>query len=119
MKDHSKKYFSDVLIAIAFIEDFIKDIQNYQQYCEDFKTQSAVERQLVIIGEALNQLKKKDPTVIISHDQSIISFRNRLVHAYDGIDNAIVWAILKNHLQQLKAEIIVLKDLTTDSENQG
>lgn len=29
MKDHSKKYFSDVLIAIAFIEDFIKDIQNY------------------------------------------------------------------------------------------
>ena len=116
MKTHSLKYLSDILIAIDFIEDFTKDIQNFMQYSSDYKTQSAVERQLVIIGEALNKLKKKDSSLIISHDQSIISFRNRLVHAYDGIDNSIVWAILKNHITSLKEEIAELKDSIDDRE---
>jgi uncharacterized protein with HEPN domain len=41
----------------------------------------------------------------ISSANQIISFRNRLIHAYDSIDNAIVEAIIKNHLPILKEEI--------------
>ncbi len=74
-------------------------------YQKDLKTQSAIERQLAIIGEALNKLKKIEPELIIENDQQIISFRDRLVHAYDSIDNSIVWAILKNHLEKLKIEV--------------
>lgn len=69
------------------------------------KTQSAVERQLVIIGEALNHLRKTDSDLKIDNDHQIIAFRNRLVHAYDSIDNSIVWAILKRHIGKLKQEI--------------
>ncbi|MGS2739704.1 HepT-like ribonuclease domain-containing protein [Sinomicrobium sp. M5D2P17] len=72
------------------------------------KTQSAVERQLVIIGEALNKLKKVEPNLEIENDKQIIGFRNRLVHAYDSIDNSIVWAILNRHLKKLKEEMQVL-----------
>lgn len=74
-----------------------------------FKNQSAVERQLVIIGEALNQLKKLELSTKIDNDKQIIGFRNRLVHAYDSIDNAIVGTIINRHLKKLKKEIISLK----------
>lgn len=92
-------------MAIDLIEKFTIDISDFNYYNEDLKTQSAVERQLVIIGEALNKLKKTDTNLIIKSDKQIIGFRNRLVHAYDNIDNSIVWAILNRHLKPLKEEI--------------
>ncbi len=106
MTDKSLKYLSDVLMAIKLIEDFTKEIEDYNSYEQDLKTQSAVERQLAIIGEALNQLRKIEPAIEIENDKQIIAFRNRLVHAYDSIDNSIVWVILNRHLSLLKAEII-------------
>lgn len=48
---------SDILNAIELIEQFIESTKNFNQYIADFKTQSAVERQLAIIGEAVNSLK--------------------------------------------------------------
>jgi uncharacterized protein with HEPN domain len=103
--EKSKKYLSDILLAIELIEVFSKDIVDFNDYQKDLKTQSAIERQLGIIGEALNKLKKLEPSIEIENDQQIISFRNRLVHAYDSIDNSIVWAILRNHLGKLKIEV--------------
>jgi uncharacterized protein with HEPN domain len=108
MTAKSLKYLTDIVIAIDYIDDFMKDINDFQAYCNDHKTQSAVERQLVIIGEALNHFKKNEPNILISHDHQIVSFRNRLVHAYDSIDNSIVWAILKRHLEPLRLEILIL-----------
>jgi uncharacterized protein with HEPN domain len=46
-----------------------------------------------------------ESTIVIENGKQIIGFRNRLVHAYDSIDNAIVWAILNRHLEKLKIEI--------------
>lgn len=74
-------------------------ITDFNAMKNDRKTQSAIERQLAIIGEALNKFKKIEPTVEIKYDKQIIAFRNRLVHAYDSLDNSIVWAILNNHLK--------------------
>jgi uncharacterized protein with HEPN domain len=105
MTEKSKKYLSDVLIAIDLIREFTIDISDFNIYDKDRKTQSAVERQLVIIGEALNKLRQIDPEIIIENDKQIIGFRNRLVHAYDSIDNSIVWAIINRHLENLKVEI--------------
>ena len=99
------KYLSDKIIAINLIEDFTAEIDDFLTYQKDFKTQSAVERQLIIIGEALNKIKKKNPNFKIENSNEIIGFRNRLTHAYDNIDNSIVGAILKLHLNQLKQEI--------------
>ena len=109
MTEQSSKYLSDIITAIELIEDFTKEIKGFGEFDQDRKTQSAVERQLVIIGEALNQFKKLEPTILIQHDRQIVSFRNRLVHAYDSIDNSIVWSVLVRHLQPLKGEISTLR----------
>lgn len=105
MIEKSKKFLSDILIAINLIEQFTEGITDFKIYQNDLKTQSAVERQLVIIGEALNKLNKIEQNLKIDSDKKIIGFRNRLVHAYDSIDNSIVWAILNRHLKKLKEDI--------------
>jgi uncharacterized protein with HEPN domain len=51
MTDQGKKYLSDILQAIDLIESFTSDISGYDDYITDLKTQSAVERQLSIIGK--------------------------------------------------------------------
>jgi uncharacterized protein with HEPN domain len=105
MTEKSKKYLSDVLMAINLIREFTVDIADFNIYDKDRKTQSAVERQLVIIGEVLNKLRQTETEFVIENDKQIIGFRNRLVHAYDSIDNSIVWAIINRHLENLKTEI--------------
>ena len=105
MTEKSKKYLSDILMAIELIEEFIVDDKDFNLYDRDRKTQSAVERQLAIIGEALNQFKKLEPQIKIENDKQIISFRNRLVHAYDSLDNSMIWVIISRHLSPLKIEI--------------
>jgi uncharacterized protein with HEPN domain len=108
MTEKSTKYLSDILMAIELIEEFIVDDKDFTLYDNDRKTQSAVERQLAIIGEALNQFKKLEPEVKIENDKQIISFRNRLVHAYDSLDNSMIWVIISRHLTPLKIEIQTL-----------
>ena len=108
MTEKSTKYLSDILMAIDLIEEFIVDDKDFTLYDNDRKTQSAVERQLAIIGEALNQFKKLEPEVKIENDKQIISFRNRLVHAYDSLDNSMIWVIISRHLTPLKIEIQTL-----------
>lgn len=110
MTEKSKKYLSDVLMAINLIREFTIEITDFNIYDKDRKTQSAVERQLVIIGEALNKLRQIESEIVIENDKQIIGFRNRLVHAYDSIDNSIVWAIINRHLENLKTEIIRLQN---------
>jgi uncharacterized protein with HEPN domain len=103
--EKSKKYLSDILMAIELIEEFTVGINNFNLYEKDRKTQSAVERQLKIIGEALNQLRKNEPTILIENDKQIIAFRNRLIHAYDSLDNSIIWAIINRNIKSLKIEL--------------
>lgn len=105
MREKARKYLSDILISIDLIQDFIADTPDFKMYQQDLKTQSAVERQLAIIGEALSKLKKLEPDFSIHKDKQIIGFRNRLIHAYNSIDNAIVWVIVKKYLVELKKEI--------------
>jgi len=106
--EKQKKHLSDIQSAITLIQEFVVEIKNFEDYISDKKTQSAVERQLVILGEAINRLKQNEPVIELTHSLQIISFRNRLVHAYDSIDNTLVWAILKNHLPLLMTEVTVL-----------
>ena len=105
MTDKAIKYLSDIQYAISLIDSFLGNIDNFSKYQSDTKTQSAVERQLGIIGEAVNKFRQEENVVILSNAQQMINFRNRIIHSYDNIDVSIVWAILKNHLPVLKKEV--------------
>jgi uncharacterized protein with HEPN domain len=41
----------------------------------------------------------------ISNARQIIATRNRVAHAYDAVDNAIIRGIVINHLPNLQTEI--------------
>ena len=40
-----------------------------------------------------------------------IPFRNRLIHAYNNLEDEIIWAIINRHIPKLKEEIIVLLNM--------
>lgn len=61
MTDQYKKYLFDILRAIDLIEAFVGPLTDFKEYLKDLKTQSAVERQLGIIGEAVNKFDKNFP----------------------------------------------------------
>jgi len=108
--DKADKYLYDIQFSISLIETFLKEIDNFDAYSSDLKTQSAVERQLAIIGEVINKLKQENTNFTISNAKQIIDFRNRIIHSYDSIDNSIVWVIVKKHLPLLRQEIDKLID---------
>ena len=110
MQHNAIKYLFDMLNAIELIEQFLDNCTDFISYTNDLKTKSAVERQLAIIGEAANKYEKNKTKNLqsLQFSKEIINFRNRLVHAYDSIDDTIVWAIKTNHLPQLKKEITTI-----------
>jgi uncharacterized protein with HEPN domain len=92
-------------MAIDLIESFTSTISDYEKYTEDIKTQSAVERQLGIIGEAINKFEKLFPEKQLDNSRKIVGLRNRIIHSYDIIDSSMIWAVLKKHLAPLKSEV--------------
>ncbi|MDR9410697.1 MAG: DUF86 domain-containing protein [Balneolaceae bacterium] len=53
---------------------------------------------------------KLDETVQISNGRKIVDTRNWVIHGYDNVDDIIIWAIITNHLPELKKEIENLLD---------
>jgi uncharacterized protein with HEPN domain len=106
MTDQSKKYLSDILRAIELIEQFTNTTANFDDYSSDLKTQSAVERQLGIVGEAVNKFDQLSPELTLENARKIVGFRNRLIHTYDAVDSSMIWTIVKRHLAPLKEEIL-------------
>ncbi|GMQ29180.1 DUF86 domain-containing protein [Algoriphagus confluentis] len=104
MTEKEKKWMLDLINAIGNIENFMGK-SSFEDYLKDFKTQSAVERQLGIIGEVLSKPRNSESKLILSESEKIIGLRNRIIHAYDGIDQSIIWKIIKSHLPSLKMEV--------------
>ena len=105
MTDKAVKYLVDIQYSISLIERFLEGIENFSVYQSDLKTQSAIERQLGIIGEAVNKFRQEENVVVLSHAKQIVDLRNRIIHSYDNIDTSIIWVIIKNHLPVFKHEI--------------
>jgi uncharacterized protein with HEPN domain len=71
----------------------------------------AVERELEIIGEAVNRLLKLNSTIEISFARIIVDLRNKVIHSYDSIDNEIIWKVVMKDIPILKAEAVYLIEL--------
>lgn len=87
----------------------VKNESNYQKFIADFISIRAVERDLMIIGEAVSNILKMNTSHTISGAKDIIGLRNMIVHAYDAIDPAVLWKILIKDIPVLKKEILGLK----------
>lgn len=110
MRPKSPMLLDDIRIAAELIVAFT-DGRSFESYEQDVLVRSAVERQFIIIGEALARLRSADPETLtaISEHQKIIGFRHRLAHGYeDETDNAEVWRIIRSSLPVLHTEVSAL-----------
>ncbi len=96
----------DILNAINEIESFIADKpKSFSVYQKDIKTKRAVERNIEIIGEAMNRILLGDETFKLTNSRKIVDTRNRIIHGYDTVSDDIIWSIVIKHLPVLKTEV--------------
>ena len=103
-----KKYLFDIQESISSIEQYLGDKRDFNIYTSDKMLRRAIEREFEIIGEAMNRIDKLDSTISISSKIQIIGMRNRVIHGYDKIDDALIWGTIVRHLPRLKEEITQL-----------
>lgn len=82
--------------------------RQYEIFENDVIFRKFVERNIEIIGEAMNRILKIYPEVNISSARKIVDTRNYVIHAYDSLKPDILWAIVINHIPRLKADIMQL-----------
>lgn len=107
----------DAINACREILGFVRDL-NAEQYAGNLLVKYAVERQFIVIGEALNRLKQSDLEVYerIQRAGQIVGFRNILVHGYEVVSDVLVFQIVKNNLTELEETCVALLNESDDGK---
>lgn len=86
-------YLADIIDACDAIAAALHGVE-LSRYESDRLIRSAVEREFILIGEALASLARLDASLAarISNMRMIVGLRNLLTHDYPAIRNATVWA---------------------------
>ena len=106
MDNDVRTWLFDILQAIKEIDSFYEATpKTFAHYKKDLKTKRAIERDIEIIGEAVNRILKKDKHFKLENAEKIVGTRNRIIHGYDKISDDLIWSIVINHLPKLKVEV--------------
>ena len=108
MSDEGKKLLTDILTAINSINDYLGGQPDFEGYKKNKMQRRAVERELEIIGEAMNHFLKLNPSVQLSYTRTVVDLRNKIIHAYDNINHTIIWRIVVTDLPVLQQEVTQL-----------
>ncbi len=99
---NDKIYLKHILDVISDVEQFIQGVSE-EEFFGNREKQYAVLRALEIIGEATknlsSELKAKNPD---TDWKNIAGMRDKLIHAYFGVNLPLVWETTKNDLPKLK-----------------
>lgn len=107
---NEKKYdiracLKDIEQSITEINEFLPSQRDFSEFQKDIKTRKAVERNIEIIGEAMDRILKTDPDFPIGDSRKIVDTRNRIIHGYDSVSEDIIWLIINRHLPILGNEV--------------
>ena len=109
MPRDARAYLADIVESCDAIESAVRglDLTTYQS---NRLVRSSVEREFIIIGEALAALSRVAPETFgaITHARRIVDFRNQLTHEYPTVDDALVWAIVETDVPVLRRECVAL-----------
>jgi len=98
-------YLLDIVEAGARIARYVAG-KTFSDYRKDDLLRDAVERNVMVVGEAAKKLSKSfqghHPEVRWGN---VVALRNVLAHAYGGVDEAEMWKIATVHIPDLVAKL--------------
>lgn len=105
MQVRQRAWLIDILRSAEAIEEYITGY-DLERFMTDARTQDAVLRRLMVIGEAAARLT---PETRAQFDglpfHKIVGMRNRVVHDYGQIDLEVIWETSCLHLPRVRAEL--------------
>ncbi len=106
MSKSPNPYLQHILESIGHIQDDLRDIK-VEQFLTNRMRQSAVIRELEIVGEAAGKLEEEFK---VSHPnipwRQIIGMRNRLTHEYWDVDLVKIYNVCTGEILDLQKEIL-------------
>ena len=100
-----EKYLYDIKESIDSIEEYLGYKQNFFEYQKNKLVRRGIERELEIIGEAINRILKLDSDIEISEARRIVDLRNWVIHGYDKVDDVIIWGIISRDIPNVKKQV--------------
>ena len=102
MRRDPQAFLNGVVDAGNAIFQAVENI-SLDDYEQSRLIRSSVEREFIIIGEALTQLSQQDSDLfaLIEEAPQIIAFRYKLTHEYIKVSNRLVWGVIEIHLPRL------------------
>jgi len=107
-----------VAFFLGHVVEAIDKIQSYTaamdaaEFSGNRMVQDAVVRNLEVIGEACNNVRKHDLSFVEAHPDipwgSVIGNRNFLSHGYFNVSYSSVWNTVQLHLPALRAAVAAL-----------
>jgi len=117
MNEKSLKHYFDALTSARAVRQFSQG-KCFEDYCSDDMLASAIERKFEIIGEALSRIRKTHPEDLkaIGDWPAIIGFRNVLAHAYDHVEDSVVWGIVIRQIPEFIRELESIPELISGQD---
>jgi len=110
MKKDETVFIAHILESIENIETFMENVSK-ESFFDNKEKQSAIIRQIEIIGEAVKNLPSNFTT---KHSnipwKNIAGMRDKLLHHYFGVDIEKVWKVVKEDIPELKKQIKKIKE---------
>jgi uncharacterized protein with HEPN domain len=102
MTQETHKRLRDALEAARLVQQQVSGVSR-KAYDADPWFRSAVERQVEIIGEALNHVRRLDPEIESAFPDihEWVAVRNLVAHVYDRVDHDIVWDTITSDIPVL------------------
>lgn len=104
-------FLGHVVEAIDRIQGYVAGLDE-SEFLDNHLVQDAVVRNLEVIGEACNNVRKHDLSFVEAHPEipwgSVIGNRNYLSHGYFHVSYTSVWNTVQLHLPALRAAVVAL-----------
>jgi len=113
MQREPRAFVEDIVVSCDAIAADLTGV-DVQSYLASRMIRSAVEREFMIVGEAINRLADIAPDLFerITEGRTIVDFRNQLAHGYMTVNDRLVWGyavreapLLRDECARLLAEI--------------
>lgn len=120
MPRDERAYLANIIEACGAIESAVRNL-DLTAYQDKRLIRSSVEREFIIMGEAMAALARIAPATFgaITRARRIVDFRNQLTHEYPTVDDALVWAIVGTDVPVLRRECTDLIKRPSSADEEG